>query len=206
MSRVIIILVIGFFLGISLILVANAMWVKKQLDDERAFVGTYLGEKTGNYIDEKTDEIFTRWFVQTRAVEHTYDFLLFNRSYLKRVVRSIAPAVLRWIQQRLEAFWWLVYQSLYRLILAAQWAPYLLPIIFACIVDGYYQRKIYKSEMAYANTVHYHVAWNIITFLLLAPIVYVAIPVSIHPLFVPAWGIIMAGATYLLFSSLQHRL
>lgn len=206
MARFIFIFIVGSLVGIFVILIAQANWVKGELDAERDSISKYFGEGTAQIVEGRTEIFFNDWFIETGAVENTYSFLLFNESLLRKIISKLAPGALVWLKERVEAFWWLIYQSVFRAFMAVYWLPYLLPLFAAGVLDGLMQRKIKKVDFEYANTVHYHIAWNIITALMIVPVLYLLLPISVHPLIIPIWSVSLAAAMALLSSSLQHRL
>jgi hypothetical protein len=132
--------------------------------------------------------------------------LLPDRSRDQKGMEHLAPWLSVWVKGRLDAFWWVVFQGLYRLGLIALWLPALAPLLIALAVDGLVQRQVSKARQGYANPVRYHSAWHALILLAVLPALYLTMPLACHPLVVPLWAIALGAAVRLLLANLQHRL
>lgn len=205
-ARIYFFIAIAFFLSILLMILVDAEWVKSQIDIEQGYIAGYLGDEKAKMLRERTDAIFAERFVENEVVDKTYRFFLFNESTLTSAAKGLAPASLLWIRDRIEAMWWLIYESIFRYQMTMYWLPFVLPLMLAAMLDGFMQRQIRKYEQGYASPAHHTTATALMVFLWYSGFLYMAIPIAIHPLFIPVWAMLMIGNIALFSSSMQNRI
>lgn len=187
-------------------LLVNSSWVQEQVHNEKVSVEKYLGQNTSIYLVDVTGSVYQSIFLDTGIVSSSYALFLPDRSEDQKGMENLAPWLMVWMEERLDAFWWLVYQAIYRTEIFLQWLPYLLPLLLVSLGDGLVQRKVQKSEYGYANPVRYHAAWHALTIFTVLPLLYISLPLAVHPLAVPLWAISISAIGTVLFANIQHRI
>lgn len=173
---------------------------------ERGHVSSYLGSGRAAQLDEQAKDWYKKLFTDSRLVSGSYWWLLPDRSKPTHGMGNLAPWLFTWVEARLDTFWWVIYQAVFRVQLLLQWLTYLLPLLLAALIDGVIQRQVKKRSHGYANPVRYHAAWHAITALFVVPPLYLSTPFSLHPIVIPAWAVLLSLAVVALFANIQQRL
>jgi hypothetical protein len=206
MARVLLFLVL-WGLQIALVAVfASAKWIQAQIVKEKHSVQTYLGEDTATHISKRADESFQALFVDTEMVDGLYGYLIPDASTPKHGTEGLAPWFFSWLHDSLQTFWWLAYQAIYRLFLFSQWMPYLGILLLAAFIDGLVERKIRIKTGEYANSVRYRAGIRALLILLVIPLLYLTLPISVPPLIVPIWIFCASVVLMLVAGNAQHRI
>ncbi len=206
MIRLVFILFVWLLQACVIAIAVNAGWVEKQLSQEKAHVEAYLGNETAIYLSSETSGLYKKLFLDTHIVSGTYKRLIPDKNKPQHGMEGLAPWLFIWIEERLDAFWWLVYQGIYRLLVIVQWLPYLLALIMAAFVDGLVDRQVKISEYGYANPVRYQIARRSLIILMSVPLLYLSFPLNIHPMVIPAWVCCIALTIMVFVANAQQRL
>ncbi|MGI9295060.1 MAG: DUF4400 domain-containing protein [Pseudomonadales bacterium] len=206
MARVLLFLLL-WCLQITLVAVfASSAWIQEQIAKEKDSVHAYLGGDTASHIGKRADESFQSLFVDTQVVDGLYGYLIPNAKTPKHGTEVLAPWFFSWLDDSLQTFWWVAYQAIYRLILFSEWMPYLGILLLAAIVDGLVERKIRKKTGDYANSVRYRAGVRALLVLVIIPLLYLTLPISVSPLIVPIWIFSVSIVLMLVAGNAQHRI
>lgn len=192
--------------AIMVLLLTSALWVEEQLSQEMVLAEAVYGKPGADELVEETDSIYRKLFYDSGAIARSY----------RITGQALAVDAGRWddwltrtsgaLDGRLDTLWWLIYLALYRIRMLAYWMTFLSPLLIAALVDGLMQREIKKKELGYSSPLRYHTAWNVLILLSVLPVVYLMLPLSVHPLVIPFWAVAFSINGTLLFSNLQKRL
>lgn len=190
--------------GLVLILV-NAEWLDREARSERVTVAEHLGIGRYAQLEARARVTYDKWFVATRVRDESYARLLPEPSRPKDGMENLAPWFFKWLKERLDVFWSLVFQAFCRVQLLREWGTWILVVTIAAICDGFVQRRIKAANHGLASADKYAVARNVVTLVMFAPFLYLSMPISVTPIAVPVWGAILAIALMLLTAHAQHR-
>lgn len=190
--------------GIVLILV-NADWLDHQTRSERMDTATHVGLARYADLEARARSTYDKWFVATRVRDASYARLLPDPEQPKEGMEDLAPWFFKWLKDRLDVFWSLVFQAFCRVQLIREWATWIGFVAVAAVGDGFVQRRIKAANHSLASADRYAVARNAVTLVIFAPFLYLSMPISITPLAVPVWGASFAIALMLLTAHAQHR-
>ena len=82
----------------------------------------------------------------------------------------------------------------------------LLPLIVAAAVDGWTQRAVAQQAGTYINPVRFNIGFHILHISSVLPFVFVAIPLSVHPMFFAIYWLMAAVGVYTAVKHLHHRI
>lgn len=204
LARVAVMALLWLLQAALIVLLFNAQWLQRQAQDERAAMAAHLGSTRYERLQQRAEGLYARLFVESGAVAGSYARLLPDRSQPGNL--DLAPWFFRWLARRLDAFWWLVNQGLYRALLLNEWGRYLVWVFAATCCDGLIRRKIKQAGHQSPSSDRYTLARRALLLLMLLPVVYLSLPVSVAPIFVPLWGGMLALTLALLTSHMQHQI
>lgn len=184
---------------------ASHTWIRGQVEHEKAAVALYLGEEAARDLERRADAVFRLTMVNSGIVA-TANAALLPDPLGPRLGGQDVPVVFDFMGRTLSNFWYVVYQSIYRVLLLAEWVPVLGLVLVASVIDGAVSRKVNKAAMRYANPVRYRAGMRALVALLVIPLFYLTLPISVSPVVVPFWFFLLAGLTMAVIANAQHRI
>jgi len=205
MARVLALLILLILQGVLIVLLVNAAWVERQCAGEQARIEAYLGSVRQDHIRQRALGIYRGWFVESGAVTRSYERLLPDRTKAQYGMEGLAPWFFVWLERRLDAFWWLVFQAIYRAQVIGEWLPYIGLLAAVSSADGMLQRQVRRASAGYASADRYTLARRALMILGFLPFVYLSLPLSIHPMAIPIWGVLLSIALAVFAANAQHE-
>lgn len=189
-------------------LIISPEFIRKELAEEQQHVVNALGARVEHGLREQSAEAFRTVLVDTGVVRASYDMLVPTEDQRRRSVgmEELGGSTFVWVGERLKAFWNSVYQMFYRFSVLWAWAPAILPLAIPAVIDGLSIREIKKMSYGYASPVRYHAMTHALVFLLMAIPIYVAFPISVNPLVIPIWAVLVCLALMIFTANVQKRL
>lgn len=206
MTRVFALLLLWLMQAGLVVLLVNAEWVSEQAQLEQASVARQFGQSRYAHLERSARSIYDAWFIKTGIQTQSYAQLLPDPSQPKHGMENLAPWFFEWLKHRLNAFWWLVFQGICRVLVLREWLGMLLLVGGASALDGLLQRQIKRSRHALASADRYLFARRALLCVLFAPFLYLSLPMAITPYVVPVWGACLAIVVGLLTTHAQHRI
>lgn len=96
-----------------------------------------------------------------------------------------------------------VYSLTIRFLSVVAWVLLLLPFLVAAVVDGLSARAAKLSEFGYQNPTAFALGTHFVIFVSALPLIYVALPFQVTPLFMPWWALIAALPAAFAISHMQ---
>lgn len=205
MARVLVLLILLILQGALIVLLVNAAWVERQCAAEQARIEAYLGPARQERIERHALALYRSWVVDSGAVTRSYERLLPDRTAAQHGMEGLAPWFFAWLERRLDAFWWLVFQAIYRAQVVVEWLPYVGVLAAVSTADGMLQRQVRRASAGYASADRYTLARRALLILSFLPFAYLCLPLSIHPVVVPLWGVLLAVALAVFAANAQHE-
>lgn len=186
-------------------LVVSDRYVISQMEQEQANLAAWLGEVAANRMATETREDYTRYFVDTGAIESLRDFFL-PRDRAKDIENgtgNVGRPFFPYVEDRLNAFWYTMFQILLRLKQFEIWMPLLYALLLPAIVDGWNTREMKLHSYGYSSPNLYHMAFHVVILLLFMVVVYLLSPVAWPAWLVPMWMGAIALAALMMTSHFQ---
>ena len=114
---------------------------------------------------------------------HSKDDLVHARQYFSFVGEAMAGAASQYVAGLLLQF----YGVVMRFLIMLAWSMLLLPVIAAAVADGVYARKIHRANAMGQSPTAFAVGGHMFIVMTSVPMLYVALPVFVTPLFMPMW-------------------
>lgn len=206
MARLLALLLLWLMQAGLVVLLVNAEWVSKQAQLEQTSVARQFGQSRYAHLERNARSIYDAWFIETGIQAQSYAQLLPDPVQPQNGMEGLAPWFFEWLKHRLNAFWWLVFQGICRVLVLREWLSLLLLVGAVAALDGLIQRQIKRSRHALASADRYLFARRALLCLLFAPFLYLSFPMAITPYVVPIWGAGLAIVVALLTTHAQHRI
>lgn len=205
MFRVLLLLVLWVLQTALVLLLIDAQWVERQVKAEQETAAADLGAVLYGELHGNAERIYRRWFVDSGAVDASYADLLPDGRTPKDATKDMAPWFFTWLEHRLDALWWMLYQAVHRLQLMNAWCFYIAALLAVAVVDGVVRWQIKRATHTPPSADRYLVGCRALLLLFIAPLVYFSLPLQIHPSVVPLWGCLLAFSLTLFIANLQQR-
>jgi hypothetical protein len=173
-------------------------------EHEFASIQTYLGEKTQVKVKKMADDWFVASFVKTGFMQATYDFLL--NQWEQENDRFDDRGLSKLVDRRLDVFWLSIHQAYYRFAVMAAWLPYLLPLLFASLVDGLLQREIRKWQFSFSSPAAHRAATKAIYLVIGMALLSPFFPLALPPLAMPLMMGAVALSLWVSAANIQKRI
>lgn len=179
--------------------------LEEAMEQENQYVLEYLGEETSNKIQQQTEAWYITNIKDSGVEKAVYDYFIPKKN-TDTGLEKMSPWLFSWMEDRLDTFWWAVYQVVYKLGLFFAWLPYMVPIFIGSLVDGFVVRQKKKYRNGYSSPLRYDYALFAMYALLFIPLLYITTPIAVHPLWVPIWGLCICTSNIILTSNIQQRI
>ncbi len=197
---------IGFWLSLFVVLfLLNPLFrdgpsMQTYVEQEVSMTRSTFGDKTGSWIQDKAGVVFEilpseslqRSLIRSRGME------------LSRQVGS-APgvAMAKTFNSYVQGLILNLFVLALRFFIFLVWFLVLSPVFIAAIVDGFAQRAIKRWEFGEIKPAAYSVMSMIVIPMMMAPLFYLVVPMSISPLVSPLWALLAVLPLSLLVSNMQ---
>lgn len=205
MTRALVLLVLWLLQAALVVLLVNAEWVSAQVQREQQSLAQQFGNARRAALEARSQEIYAKWFVESGFQRASYSRLLPDHSQPQHGMEGLAPWFFDWLEQRLDAFWRLMFQGINRMQILREWLSLLLLVTAAAVIDGVIQRRIRRSRHELASADRYLVARRALLCLIIAPLLYLSFPIAVTPFVVPIWGGCLAFVLMLITAYAQQR-
>ena len=174
----------------AVLLFTQRSLVEKQINREYAGTVQLMGKQNAARIYATANRWFIDTMVKSGAFDASYHMFVPQGERDMKGQHALSDGI-GWFEQRLNAFWAVIFRSYQRWALFLAWLPYALLILVPSAIDGWVQRQIKKETFGYTSPLRYAVAFYTMVALLVSPILYFLLPVAITPLFAPIWAVVM---------------
>lgn len=205
-QKILITVVLWFLQTTLVVLLVNAEWLERQGLREQASAQAYLGPVLHERVRARAMSIYRDWLVDTRVVSTSYERLLPARGVEQYGMEGLAPWFFAWLEDRLDALWWLAFHAIYRVQTLWEWLPVIGSFVAVSAIDGIASRRIKRSSNGYASADRYALSRRVLFLLLFAPLLYLFLPISIAPVAIPVWGAALAVALAMFTANLQQQI
>lgn len=159
-----------------------------------------FGRELARDASEFAARNFDRHFVQSGFVEVTEGLVIPNEEQRARTpelqpFRESLP--FEWARTRVDALWIIIYGAYHRAYVIALCALFAMAIIICCLVDALVQRRINITNSKISNSVFYHSAKKLLVFLIVAPLFLAIAPITLTPLILVAWILLLPPAIWI---------
>lgn len=168
-------------------LMATPAWIRSNVTREADMIERTFGEQVGEEAARLSLKVGF-WIYRTAS------------GLLKRNTTT------RWGKERSQVARWLLVSAALRVASAILVGAMLLPILIASVVDGIAMRARAKSAAAYINPVRFNLGVFTMKVSILLPLVFLAIPLPVHPMFFAIWWLIVALGLHTTIKHLHHRI
>jgi hypothetical protein len=205
MTRFFLILLVWLMEVAVIILFLGEDMIESQIEKEQVYIQAYLGDETSRHLKESTDAWYRRAILDPGIERVVYNYFIPAKE-TGSGLEEMSPWLFTWMEGRLDAFWWAVYQFVFKMKLFGYWLPFIFPLLLAAMVDGWVTREKKKGEGGYSSPLRYDFSIYMVGILSFTPIIYFTTPMAIHPLWVPIWAGILCSIIILLGANTQQRI
>jgi len=206
MLRVLIVSLV-FLLELAFVIIfVDADGGRHRIDAERRAVAAVMGWQTDELLVRRSNQVFTSLFIRSGAVETSYSRLLPQPGDNSRGQLNLAPWAFRWLRHRIDAFWIVAWQAIYRSQIMLIWWPLAALLSSVALIDGSVERQVRRCEYRLSSNDQYTLARRVLLILTFAPCFYVFAPLHVGAYCIPVGIGVIAFATWLTAAHAQHEL
>lgn len=193
------------FLGLTVLLSKD--WVVGTIHRERVATQTLLGEGYAKRAYASATEVFREWFVDTGIQRQSFAMFIPDRAQVEaaRELPDAGEPLWRWMAGRVEAFWAIVYQILFRVSVALQWWPFMVLVLVPAMLDAFYARRIRRYSFGLISTQLQSITVHLAILVVLGYVCLMLLPVFVHPMWFPAIVLLSGVALWIAMVHFARR-
>lgn len=156
---------------------------------ERQLTHTIMGERYATWAAERTGGWYNSLIVDSGLYGGAHQMLLptaEQRRDSRGMERLGERGWFPYVESRLDAFFTMLYQVMYRLALITAWAPYLLILVIPSVWDGMMLWRARQTGFFFNSPMVHRYSLRGAAFGLWALFVLVLWPTTVNPLIIPA--------------------
>lgn len=197
-----VLMIVGLYVTLYMMLVGEE-YLNRVVEREGALNRQYFTTEVVNASDARATRWFTRVFVETGVMAHSFDMFIPTQEEVDRsaVNPEFGQPLFGWWERRVRAWWTLVWSTFTRASSLLIWAPIAPLFILPWVIDGITQRERRRHTFDLDSATTQHVSVLALTFIPLLLIAVVTAPIILHPLFAPA---MLLGAGVLCYTIIAN--
>lgn len=191
--------IVFFFYVVGAMLLVPESWLLGNMTKERDAAYRVLGEPQAQFAEARAQTYFQHAFVDSGVMRQSFATLLPSDEQIaqakgfERKVNEIFPIV----KSRLQACWTMVYQLFLRVSISLVWWPLAILLSIPVLVDAIVIRKVKATTFGLTSPQLQMIALRLILIVMIAYVVLLFAPITIHPLWVPAMLAITCASTWM---------
>ena len=205
-QKILIAVTLWMLQGTFVVLLVNAQWLESQSLREQAKAEAFLGTALHERVRERATATYRDLLIDTRVMPLSYERLLPASGIEQKGMEGLAPWFFSWLEDRLDALWWVVFHAIYRVQTLWEWLPFIGSVLAVSTIDGMSTRRVKRVNNVYASADRYVLGRRFLFVLMIAPLLYLFIPLSISPIAIPLWGGALAVALAMCVANLQQQI
>lgn len=200
--------VLLFFLAvIGIALFVKEQWLVSNIQEERDANYAFLGDEKARFAEERAKILFDRWVIQTGAMKTSFDTFIPSQAQTVKStgIETLGQQVFPWAEQRLRAWWTLVYHAIVRASTAMLWWPLLIITAIPFLVDAFVVRAAKATSFGLTSPHFQGIAMRAIPIVVIVYFLLLFAPFVVHPALVPAGIFSVAGMVWVAISQFVKR-
>lgn len=145
--------------------------------------------------------------VDTEIVAHSFAMYLPTEAEKARAAETaeLGGYIFDWFEQRLRAWWTVVWIIFVRLSVVLVWAPYALIFVLPWLVDGWVEREKRKYTFEFSSPVKHRYTMMAIAAIPVVFVLGLTLPFPMNPILAPICLILFGYLSYLAAANFMKR-
>lgn len=181
-------------------LLRNHESMKTYVNTEVELTRSVFGDRVGHWIHTQAQASY-RLIPTQRLKAAEIDRAGMDRT--RKVTAGTGIAVANAFNRYVDGLVMNVYVLVHRLFVLLIWTGVLLPVFVAAVIDGLVSRAIKRVEFGAIRPAAFVATATAVIPLLMAPFVYLVVPLPVSPLVAPLWAMVTVLPLALLVSNMQ---
>lgn len=182
-------------------------WIAELTAREARDAQQLLGRESATYAQNRAQDYYTRWFVNTGVQSATYKVFIPSSAEIQssKGITTLGETLWPFMEERITAGWRLAFQVMVRVSTALMWWPLLLLAALPFLVDAYVERQIKRESFAITSPTAQTVAVRSIALVLVLGFLATFAPFYVPPVAMPFMVVITAASLWLGISQFVKR-
>lgn len=183
-------------------------WTGWVIAKEQQYIHSQLGDETSTWVMHNSRQWYRSWIVETRMEQAVRDFLIPTEEQRQRSkgMEKMGGFWFHWVEDRIQAFFDVLYQVFTRIALLLVWLPFALILMVPALWDGLMTWKIKKTSFDYSSPIIHRYSMLGLGAGVLLLLMGLFAPLAIPPIVLPGMIIGLALLAGLALSHLQKRI
>lgn len=169
------------------ILFVGEDYLGRMVETEQRYNAEFYTPELATASNQRATRWFNGLFVDTGIMAHTFDPFIPTQDEVSRAkgLEDFGQPIFHWFERRIRAWWTLVWSAIVRMSSVLLWAPFSLFLVAPWVIDGFVLREIRKNTFDFSSPIQQRYAMRAITMVPLLFMVFLAMPIPMHPLVTP---------------------
>lgn len=192
---------------IAYVVFIKPTWIQEIATREQAAMASLVGDKSAHATQQRATNTFTEWFVNSGVRDTSYRMFLPSAEHRAKddPLKFFGSGLWPWVEARLDAFWWLVYQVCLRVSSFITWSPLILLSLAPFLIDAMVVRRI--KQQGFAMTSPHLQAFAVVCLLgmVLLGFLLTFAPIYMPPALVPLSMLLASAACWMAVGQFVKR-
>lgn len=183
-------------------------WTGRVINKEKQMIQNQLGAQTSYWIGQTSHRWYQSWIVDTQMEQSVRDFLIPTEEQRLRSkgMENMGGFWFVWVEDRIQAFFDVLYQVFTRFALLMVWLPFALILMLPALWDGLMTWKIKKTTFDFSSPIIHRYSMIILGSGVILLFMGLFAPLAIPPVVLPSLIIGLALMAGLALSHLQKKI
>ena len=183
-------------------------WALAVQHREEGWMRDWLGPAETREIIARTERWYGAAFIESGAMRTTYEWMIPSKEERAKsgAFAGVGESTLYpFLKRRLDSVWRSIYQATERISEVVAWAPLLAVVIVGFVAEGVFARGVKQASFAYASPLCHRLGVLLLAILAVLCLSGLVLPLPVHPLLVPAAGLVSALFARTLIANTQKK-
>lgn len=183
-------------------------WTGRVINKEKQMIQNQLGAEISHWIGQTSHHWYRSWIVDTQMEQSMRDFFIPTEEQRLRSkgMESMGGFWFVWVEDRIQAFFDVLYQVLTRFALLMVWLPFVLILLLPALWDGLMTWNIKKTTFDFSSPIIHRYSMLALSTGGILLVMGLFAPLAIPPGVLPSMIIGLALMAGLALSHLQKKI
>jgi len=183
-------------------------WALAVQHREEGWMRAWLGPTATRELIARTERWYGAAFIESGAMRVTYEWMIPSKEERAKsgAFAGVGETTLYpFLKRRLDSVWRSIYQATERISEVVAWAPLLAVVIVGFIAEGVFGRGVKQASFDYASPLRHRIGVVVLVVLTVLCLFGLVLPFPVHPLLIPAAGLLYAVLARMVIANTQKR-
>jgi len=193
---------------LTIVLLIPGNWTDKIIKKESVLIEQNLGTQTNEWIQNEASKWYQSSIIESGVYDAMYDYLIPTEEQKNRStgLENMGKVWFKWVKQRLDAFFYVVYQFYTRFALFLIWMPYICILLIPAIYDGFMSWQVKRTNFDYVSPILHRYGTRGLLYVIGTLLIAFFSPIVLNPIIIPISMMVCCMLIGVVLSNFQKRI